>query len=137
MHYNAPSNEDLLPSLDGLRASIDGLCVPGVLSAVVQPIVRLSDLSIVGYEALARIPARPANAPDWWLERAGELEMRAKLEIACWRAIITLGPPPDDRLLFLNVSPATLAEPGLLALRDSLPERVVIEVTEQEAVADY
>jgi diguanylate cyclase (GGDEF)-like protein len=94
-------------------------------------------MTVVGYEALARIPARPPNAPDWWLERAGELNMRSRLEIACWRTIIALGPPPGDRLLFLNVSPATLAEPDLLALRDQLPERTVIEVTEQEAVADY
>jgi diguanylate cyclase (GGDEF)-like protein len=128
---------DIPPTTDALRASVEGLCVPGVLAAVVQPIVGLSDMTIVGYEALTRIPLQPPNAPDWWLDRAGELNLRAQLEVACWRTIIELGPPPDDRLLFLNVSPATLAEPDLLALRDALPERVVIEVTEQEAVADY
>jgi hypothetical protein len=49
--------QDRVPNVDQLRASIDGLCVPGVLTAVVQPIVSLSDLSVVGYEALPRVPA--------------------------------------------------------------------------------
>ncbi|HUZ21727.1 MAG TPA: EAL domain-containing protein [Acidimicrobiales bacterium] len=120
-----------------LLATLEGLCVPGVIRPVVQPIVRLADLAIVGYEALARMPTRPRLGPDWWLERAGELGMRPRLEIACWRAIAALGPPPGDTLLFVNVSPAVLAEPDLLGLRGALPDRLVIEVTEQEAVADY
>ncbi|HWD24037.1 MAG TPA: EAL domain-containing protein, partial [Acidimicrobiales bacterium] len=120
-----------------LHAGIDGLCVPGVLTIVTQPIVRLADLTIVGYEALARMPLRPKRAPDWWLERADALGMRARVEIACWRAIAECGPPPGDALLFINVSPALLAEPDLLELRERLPDRLVIEVTEQEAVADY
>lgn len=118
------------------RAGIDGLCVPGVLSAVVQPVVQLSDMTIVGYEALARMPVRPDRGADW-LKRAEEIAMRPRLEIACWRTIAELGPPPDNGLLFINVSPRVLAEPDMLELRDALPERVVIEVTEQEAVADY
>jgi hypothetical protein len=75
---------DRLPNLDHLRASIDGLCVPGVLTAVVQLIVALSDLSIADYEALTRVPASPPSAPDWWLGRADELHMRQRLEVACW-----------------------------------------------------
>jgi EAL domain-containing protein (putative c-di-GMP-specific phosphodiesterase class I)/putative methionine-R-sulfoxide reductase with GAF domain len=94
-------------------------------------------MAIVGYEALARVPLLPRRGPDWWLARADELGMRPRLEIACWRAILELGPPPDDCLLFMNVSPKSLSEPDLLDVRLSLPERVVIEVTEQEAVADY
>ena len=128
---------DASPRTDGLRASIEGLCVPGVLSAVVQPVVQLSDMTIVGYEALARMPVRPDRGPDWWLNRAEEMGMRPRLEIACWRTIADLGPPPEDGLLFINASPRALSEPDMLELRDSLPERVVIEVTEQEAVADY
>jgi diguanylate cyclase (GGDEF)-like protein len=135
--YQNSTLRDLMSSEHVLRANIDGLCVPGVLSAVVQPIVQLSDMSIVGYEALTRVAARPPAAPDWWLERAREMGMRERVEVACWRAILELGSPPDDRLLFMNISPAMLAEPDLLALLDQLPEHVVIEITEQEAVADY
>ena len=134
----APSNDDeVLPARETLRASIEGLCVPDVLNVVVQPIVRLVDLEVVAYEALIRMPLRPHRPPDWWLERAGEVEMRARLEIAAWRAIAECGPPPGEALLFINASPALLAEPDLLDLRARLPDQIVIEVTEQEAVADY
>ena len=37
----------------------------------------------------------------------------------------------------MNISPKTLAEPDLLNLRELLPKRIVIEIAEQEAVADY
>ncbi|HVC25963.1 MAG TPA: EAL domain-containing protein [Acidimicrobiales bacterium] len=134
---SAPQSSSTAVADASLRATVDGLCVPGVIRAVAQPIVRVSDLAIVGYEALARMPSRVRRPPDWWLERAGELGQRARLEIACWRAIAELGTPPDDALLFVNVSPDVLVEPDLLALRDLLPERLVIEVTEQAAVEDY
>jgi len=136
VYSNLPTREPL-PSVDRLRASIDGLCVPGVLSAVVQPLVNLADMDIVGFEALTRVPASPPGAPDWWLERAADLGMRQRLEVACWRTILELGAPPRNALLFVNISPATLAEPDLLALREQMPVRIVIEITEQQAVADY
>ena len=54
------------------------------------------------------------------------------------RTILELGAAPRNALLFVNISPAApLAEPDLLALRDQMPERIVIEITEQQAVADY
>jgi diguanylate cyclase (GGDEF)-like protein len=51
--------------------------------------------------------------------------------------ILELGNAPKNALLFLNISPKTLAEPDLSDLREVLPKRVGIEITEQEAVADY
>jgi EAL domain-containing protein (putative c-di-GMP-specific phosphodiesterase class I)/putative methionine-R-sulfoxide reductase with GAF domain len=63
--------------------------------------------------------------------------MRHRLERACLLAAARLGPPPEGRILFVNGSPSTVADPAILALRDELPERLVIELTEQEAVEDY
>ena len=57
--------------------------------------------------------------------------------MACLAAAAALGPTPDDRLLFVNLSPSLLADPAALLLLDDLPERLVIELTEQEAVDDY
>jgi EAL domain-containing protein (putative c-di-GMP-specific phosphodiesterase class I)/putative methionine-R-sulfoxide reductase with GAF domain len=119
------------------RATIEDLCLPGRLAAVVQPIVRLTDMVVVGYEALTRVTLEPVRGPDWWLEQATGFALRSRLETACWEAIAALGEPPEDRLLFVNVSPSTLAEPGLLEVRSRLAERLVVEVTEQEAVGDY
>jgi EAL domain-containing protein (putative c-di-GMP-specific phosphodiesterase class I)/putative methionine-R-sulfoxide reductase with GAF domain len=120
-----------------LRKSVERLCEPGQVRAVAQPIVRTSDGLVVGYEALARMDLEPAHPPNWWLEQAGGLGLRGRLEIACLAAAAALGDPPADRMLFVNVSPSTLTDPAALALLDSLPARLVIEVTEQEAVEDY
>ena len=46
------------------------LKLTGTVTAVVQPVVRTADRLIVGYEALARMPALPERPPDWWLARA-------------------------------------------------------------------
>jgi EAL domain-containing protein (putative c-di-GMP-specific phosphodiesterase class I)/putative methionine-R-sulfoxide reductase with GAF domain len=120
-----------------VRRAIQFLCEPGVVEAYVQPVVRPADRLIVGYEALARMPLDPVRSPDWWLAKAEEVGLRASLEVACLAAATDLGSPPDERLLFVNLSPSLLAEPAALALLERLPERVVVELTEQEAVEDY
>lgn len=122
---------------DELARTVEHLCTPGVITAVAQPIVRPADRLVVGYEALARMPVEPVRPPDWWLARADELGLRTELEIACLAAAANLGPTPDNQLLFVNTSPSTLAEPAALALVGTFPARVVIELTEQEAVIDY
>jgi EAL domain-containing protein (putative c-di-GMP-specific phosphodiesterase class I)/putative methionine-R-sulfoxide reductase with GAF domain len=123
--------------LVALRQAVEYLCEPGVIQAFVQPVVRPADQVIVGYEALARMPVEPLHAPDWWLARASELGMRSQLEVACLAAAATLGATPEGRLLFVNLSPSLLANPSALRLLDHLPDRLVIELTEQEAVSDY
>jgi EAL domain-containing protein (putative c-di-GMP-specific phosphodiesterase class I)/putative methionine-R-sulfoxide reductase with GAF domain len=120
-----------------LRTAVERLCLPGMITAVVQPIVRPADMVVVGYEALARMQGEPRRSPDWWLEVASEFGLRHQLERACLLAAAELGTPPQGRVLFVNASPSTVADPLILALRDELPQRLVIELTEQEAVEDY
>ena len=113
------------------------LLLPGALRAVVQPVVRLADGEVIGYEALTRaVDAVEPGAPDAWFARAAIEGWSAELEAACLRAIVELGAPPEDRLLFVNVLPRHLVAPEVLALRELLPTRVVLELTEQEAIAD-
>ena len=121
-----------------LRREVARLCEGEGLHAVVQPIVRLTDMVVVGYEALSRVEAGAEDRSiQWWLDAATEVGLRSQLEVACWRRIAELGPPPEERLLFANVSPATLFEPELAHLREVMPTRLVIEVTEQMPVDDY
>jgi EAL domain-containing protein (putative c-di-GMP-specific phosphodiesterase class I) len=105
--------------------------------SVVQPIVRLDDRVIIGYEALARVESETNGSPDWWLNQVDDLGLRTDLEVMFLESAARLGPPPGDALLFVNVSPGALAHPGLLNLRWELPDRLVIEITEQTAVDDY
>jgi EAL domain-containing protein (putative c-di-GMP-specific phosphodiesterase class I)/putative methionine-R-sulfoxide reductase with GAF domain len=117
--------------------AIEHLCRPGVVEAFVQPVVRPADQLVVGYEALARMPVEPFRSPYWWLVEAERIGLRTDLEIACLEAAAALGSPPEERLLFVNLSPSLLRHPRALALLDRLPVRLVIELTEQEAVDDY
>jgi diguanylate cyclase (GGDEF)-like protein len=118
---------------DGFRE----LLAPGAIRAVFQPIVRLSDLEPIGYEGLARFPTPPglvALPPDVTLAAADRSGLRPDLEAACWAAIAEGGVPPQQRLLFVNVSPDLIGHPGFAALAARMPSRLVIELTEQDAV---
>src|SRR5215208_4043285 len=114
------------------------LLAPGAIRAVFQPIVRLADLQPIGYEGLARFHPTPpglvALPPDVTLAAAGRQGVRGGLGVACWAAISEAGTPPAGRLLFVNVAPDALGHPGLLELAGRLPARLVIELTEQDAV---
>lgn len=110
---------------------------PEAIRSVVQPIVRLDDRVVVGYEALARVDLEPYRSPDEWLHLAAAAGHGIQLEAAFLASAARLGPPPADRLLFVNASPGALSDPALFSLRDSLPERLVVELTEQAAVDDY
>jgi diguanylate cyclase (GGDEF)-like protein len=113
------------------------LLVPGAIRAVYQPIVRLSDLEPIGYEGLSRFPTPPGLVslpPDVTLAASDRTGLRADLETACWAAIAEGGAPPEGRLLFVNVSPHLIGHPGLSELAGTMPSRLVIELTEQDAV---
>jgi diguanylate cyclase (GGDEF)-like protein len=105
--------------------------------AVFQPIVRLLDGAVVGYEALARMKHLPYRPPDQWLALAEEAGVGDALELLCLRAAAASGAPPNDSLLFVNVSPKWLADPANLAARDWLPDRLVLELSERDAVEEY
>lgn len=106
------------------------------ITAVVQPVVQLDDGVTVGYEALARIGDR-AEGPARWLDRATDAGLRVELELACLRAAVRLGPPPDDTLLFVNVSPMTLADERVDDICADLAGNLVVEITERDHVDDY
>jgi EAL domain-containing protein (putative c-di-GMP-specific phosphodiesterase class I)/putative methionine-R-sulfoxide reductase with GAF domain len=118
------------------HADARSLLAPGALRSVVQPIVRLADGEVIGYEALARTAGVVAGSPEDWFSRAAAEGWSAALEAACLKAVVDLGPPPDGCLLFVNVLPRHLLAPEVLAVRELLPPSVVLELTEQEAIAD-
>jgi diguanylate cyclase (GGDEF)-like protein len=122
----------------GAAAEIRAVLAPGAIVPVFQPIVRIADGYVVGYEALARFPgAAVERSPHEWFVLAESCGLRVELEVACWRAIAAQGPPPGDAMLFVNTSPVALVDHRLDAVRAELPERLVVELTEQDAVHDY
>jgi diguanylate cyclase (GGDEF)-like protein len=119
------------------RAAVRALLRRRTIAPFYQPIVRFGPDEIVGYEALARIPVAPHRGPDLWLRAAASVGLRAELEIACLEVAVEHELPPDDGLLFLNISPSLVAHPTVVALLEPIAPRVVLELSEQEEVHDF
>ncbi|MGZ6793168.1 MAG: sensor domain-containing phosphodiesterase [Mycobacteriales bacterium] len=106
---------------------------------VLQPIVRAATGEVVALEGLTRFVSPPPCAQ--WFHDAADAGLRAELEVATARsALELLGTPavPEGALLHVNLSPTTTCATDLAALLEgSDPARVVLELTEHEAVLDY
>lgn len=107
----------------------------GIVS-VVQPIIRLTDREVIGFEALARFPERP---PAVWFGSARHAGLGIELELAAITAALN-GPglPGGARYLSVNAGPGTITSPGFLgAIAQAPPQRLVVEITEHAPVEDY
>jgi EAL domain-containing protein (putative c-di-GMP-specific phosphodiesterase class I) len=105
---------------------------------VFQPILDLASSRTAGVEALARFSAQPIQPPDYWFAEAAAVGLGAELELLAVRAAIAqIDRLPPDTYLSVNVSPHTALEPGLLDTLYPVARRIVVELTEHEAVADY
>jgi EAL domain-containing protein (putative c-di-GMP-specific phosphodiesterase class I) len=106
---------------------------------VYQPIVRLRDRTVAGYEALARFNDEPLRAPDIWFNEAHDAGQGALLELlALEKSLMQLDAIGRHAYLAMNVSPQTILSPGFSALLAQFPlNRLVLEVTEHALIDDY
>ncbi|MDQ6846721.1 MAG: EAL domain-containing protein [Candidatus Dormibacteraeota bacterium] len=127
-----------------LRRTLDSLLRDDAITAAVQPIVRLHDSSVIGYEALARFPPRgQVRTPDELFASASSLNMQNRVDLACVRAALAEAPKFGEADLFVNVLIGTLLDrAGMAALNKAVreagvdPESVVLEFSEREPVTD-
>lgn len=91
-----------------------------------QPIVRLHDQALLGYEALARFDG--SSPTEVFQSLADDEPAQAALDAQCLHQ--ALGDPPAQGQLFLNVTPATIRRQGWPAIPQELQARVVIELPE-------
>lgn len=127
-----------------LRRAIESLIEAQSIAAAVQPIVRLYDGSVIGYEALARFPPRPGLlTPDELFAAASSLNMQAVIDLACLRAALREAPKFGDADIFVNVLIGTLLDVSGMAALDAAvleagvdPTSVVLEFSEREPVPD-
>ena len=119
-------------------------CIQQVLddggpTMVFQPIIELATGKPVGAEALARFPAQPNRSPEEWFADAADVGLGVELELAAIRAAVAqLDALPAGTYLSLNAGPDTVVSPQLHQLLRSAPaSRLVVELTEHIAVADY
>lgn len=117
-------------------ARLDDLYAAGGPATVYQPVLSLDGLHRVGAEALSRFPPG-TPAPAGWFADATAMGVGARLEtVAVTNALPALG--VLDGFLALNVSAAAVMSPVFARVLAGLPlHRLVLEITEHEAVADY
>jgi EAL domain-containing protein (putative c-di-GMP-specific phosphodiesterase class I) len=109
------------------------------LSIVYQPLYRLSNDSLAGFEALSRFSTPPMRSPDHWFAEAAEAGLGVELEFVAVRdactALLTL---PPTLLLAINLSPQSILSPCFNALfAEFPPHRLVLEITEHAAIENY
>jgi EAL domain-containing protein (putative c-di-GMP-specific phosphodiesterase class I)/CHASE3 domain sensor protein len=104
---------------------------------VFQPVVDLATGARVGFEALTRF--NDDSRPDLMFAAALKCGMGIELEkVTLEAAVHEARFLPADTWLSLNVSPALLAQRGILGqVLGDRPGRVVLEVTEHEAIESY
>ncbi|HEY0869351.1 MAG TPA: EAL domain-containing protein [Acidothermaceae bacterium] len=106
-------------------------------AVVLQPIVELATGRRIGAEALSRFPAEWGKPPDICFEEAHSIGEGDRLELlALQRAADYLDEVTG--YVAMNVSPATLLTPACAELLTQFKlDRVVLELSEHDQVADY
>jgi EAL domain-containing protein (putative c-di-GMP-specific phosphodiesterase class I)/DNA-binding response OmpR family regulator len=103
-----------------------------------QPMVDLTDGTVIGYEALTRFD--DGTSPDRRFAEASRLGLGIDLELATIATAIEASSAlPDSQFLSLNVTPKLVVEHGTEVgqlLRDAR-RSIVLELTEHDVVEDY
>ena len=129
-----------------IEQAVRELIDQGAVEAVYQPVVRLADMAVVGFEALARPLGAPVEGSVEALFAAAHRTGLARdLDWICRRAAVDHAHSlPAGTPLFINVGVSALLDPlhdvdqMLLVLRWARrsPRDVVLEITEREVVSD-
>jgi diguanylate cyclase (GGDEF)-like protein len=127
-----------------LRGTITSMLSSGRMLAALQPIVRLINNTVIGYEALARFPPRARiHTPDQLFGAAAALNMQSSVDLACVRAGLQAASNIGEADLFVNVLIGTLVDQSGVAALDRAvsearvdPAAVVLEFSEREPVPD-
>jgi diguanylate cyclase (GGDEF)-like protein len=127
-------------------AAVDETIRRALLMPVFQPIVDLGNGSVLGFEGLVRpAPGSAFDGPAGLSAAAAASGRTTQLDLACLEAVAAAGHAlGGGRYLSVNISPRVLESPDFSPVwlierleRHGLePSRVVVEVTEQEAIAN-
>jgi len=119
-----------------VNRAIDAVLVDGGPAIVFQPVVRMADRAVVGYEALSRFGLALGPDPTAWFGAATQMGRDIELELAAITRALTEARRLGPGWLAVNTSPATLASSGLPAALAGADRPVVVELTEHVALDD-
>ena len=136
----------LLPGLSITPADVAGLPAQDEMASLIegthpqvalQPVLSLATGETMGQEALSRFGGRVPT--ERWFRGAALHGLGAELERLTLRAALgSLTRLPEGQFLAVNISPASLYDPEIVQLlAETDLSRLVIEVTEHEAITDY
>lgn len=122
-----PKSPDTVPTGD-----IERILATRSVRTHLQPIVRMRDRTVVGYEALSRGPRNsPLERPDHLFDAAHAAGRTVEMELLCARLALerTRGKLPGNAFLAINLGPeALLRASELLPLAG--PNKLMFELTE-------
>lgn len=122
-----------------IRSRIERIIARSSFSTVFQPIVDVITETVVGVEALTRFRERPQRGPDALFAEAHAVGLGVDLELAAAEAALAyLDRLPEPLYMSVNASPEVLVTERFASMCTAgHPRRVVVELTEHVAVADY
>jgi EAL domain-containing protein (putative c-di-GMP-specific phosphodiesterase class I) len=129
------------------RERLQDLIVRDRVLTAYQPIQRLSDRTLLGFEALSR-GARGTGfeSADTLFSAAERHELLLELDRLCrGRALLHSGRIPSNAKIFVNTLPATIRDPAFrgrplitfLERAQVAPHRIVLEITEKLVIENY
>lgn len=112
-----------------------------------QPILRLREGTVMGFEALSRGPRGSGlEAAEALFAAADANHLTVELDRLCRRrALLSSGRVPSNARIFINTLPATMRDPqfrgkpliDFLEKTQVAPNRIVIEITEHLVIENY
>ena len=111
------------------------------LIANYQPVVKLADAGVIGYEVLARSESPELSTPMQMFSLAEKLGISDALSAACRTVgLLDAADMPKNQILFLNTHPSELKQEELLTslevLRDANPDQAMMLEIHEAAVTD-
>ena len=123
---------------EALRGDVERFVSGHGVWIVYQPIVDLGSRTRIGLEALARFGSIPARAPDRWFSDATAFELGLQLELrTLHEALQGLPKIHDGAFLAVNASHRAAVSEAFVERLDGIEDRIVLEITEHEAIDDY
>lgn len=120
------------------RRAVNGLLAePERVTPAFQPIVSLSTGSMIGYEALARFDDSSGRTPQEWFTLARLCGLGTELQALAAARALSVPDRPEGAYLSVNLDPSALGSAAFEAVLPNDLHGIVIEVTEQELIADH
>ena len=133
-------------ALSERSAAVADVLNGGGLRPAFQPVIDLRNGEVLAFEGLTRLPeGTPFRDPGVLFEAAEAAGRTYELDLACIASILNGARTIDRRVgLSLNLSPRTLETPEFapepfvarLSMAGWEPQRIIIELTERDAVQD-